>query len=283
MTLVNGIESDTILTGDRGLNYGDGLFETLAVCNGVPLCWNQHISRLGMGCGRLKIPCPPDALLFEEATRVCGGLALGVLKILITRGTGSRGYRIPDAVTPSRILSTHPWPDFSVSQGLNGVAATVCETRLGNNPALAGIKHLNRLEQVLARSEWSDPGIAEGLMLDTEGRVIEGTMSNLFLVTQDRLLTPDLAKAGVAGIMRELVMLEAARLAVAVGVASVTLADVRNADELFLSNSLFGIWPIRSLDGRAYRVGPLGLRLRRRLLADGYIAGVESPGTSEDF
>ncbi len=282
MTLVNGIESDTILTGDRGLNYGDGLFETLAVRDGVPLCWNRHISRLAMGCGRLKIPCPPDALLFEEATRVCSGLALGVLKILITRGTGGRGYRIPEALTPSRILATHPWPEFSVSQGLNGVAVRICQTRLGSNPCLAGIKHLNRLEQVLARREWSDPGIAEGLMLDPEARVIEGTMSNLFLVTQGRLVTPDLAKAGVAGIMRELVMLEAARLGVAVGVAPVTLADVRNADELFLSNSLFGIWPIRSLDGRAYRVGPVGLRLRRRLLAEGYIAGAGPPGTSED-
>ncbi len=119
-------------------------------------------------------------------------------------------------------------------------------------------------------------------MLDTESRVIEGTMSNLFLVMHDRLLTPDLAKAGVAGIMRDLVMLAAARLGVSVSVAPVTLEDVGNAEELFLSNSLFGIWPISSLDGRAYRVGPLGLRLRRRLLAEGYIAGVESPGTSDD-
>ncbi len=273
MRLVNGIASDVISTRDRGLNYGDGLFETMAVRSGAPVCWSRHMARLAAGCQRLRIPCPPDALLWEEAGRVCSGVALGVLKIVVTRGTNGRGYRIPDTVTPTRVLSSHPWPEMPASRGTEGVSVTICQTRLGINPQLAGIKHLNRLEQVMGRSEWDGPRFAEGLMLDTAGRVIEGTTSNLFLVTADGLVTPDLAHAGVAGIMRDLVLEEADTLDVAARVASVSREDLSYAEELFLSNSLFGIWPIRSLDGRVYRVGPLALRLRDRLLAKGCIAG----------
>ena len=273
MRLVNGIASDVISTRDRGLNYGDGLFETMAVRSGAPVCWSRHMARLAAGCQRLRIPCPPDALLWEEAGRVCSGVALGVLKIVVTRGTNGRGYRMPDTVTPTRVLSSHPWPEMPASWGIEGVSVTICQTRLGINPQLAGIKHLNRLEQVMGRSEWDGPRFAEGLMLDTAGRVIEGTTSNLFLVTADGLVTPDLAHAGVAGIMRDLVLEEADTLDVAARVASVSREDLSYAEELFLSNSLFGIWPIRSLDGRVYRVGPLALRLRDRLLAKGCIAG----------
>ncbi len=273
MRLVNGMESDSISTDDRGLNYGDGLFETMAVKEGAPVCWDRHISRLHAGCRRLRIPCPPGALLRKEATRLCAGLELGVVKIVVTRGATGRGYRMPDAATPSRILSVHPWPDFPASRGTKGVAVAVCQTRLGLNPGLAGVKHLNRLEQVLARSEWDETRFAEGLMLDMAGRVVEGTMSNLFLVSSDRLLTPDLADAGVAGIMRDLVIQEALGLDAAVTVAPVSMEDVNHAEELFLSNSLFGIWPINSVDGTSYRVGPVALRLRQRLLAEGFIVG----------
>ncbi len=275
MRLVNGIESDRISTADRGLNYGDGLFETMAVRKGAPVCWAQHMARLHAGCRGLRMPCPPEALLLEEATRVCAELELGVIKLIITRGATGRGYRIPDTATPTRILSTHPWPDFPRSSGEEGVAVTVCKTRVGLNPGLAGIKHLNRLEQVLARSELDDTRYAEGLMLDVAGHVVEGTMSNLFLATKGGVLTPDLADAGVAGIMRDLVRQEAGALGVAVTVAPVTMEDVNRAQELFLRNSLFGIWPINSVDGRRYRVGPVALRLRQRLLAEGYIAGAD--------
>ncbi len=272
MTLVNGIEADAVSVHDRGLSYGDGLFETFAVAEGRPIAWEPHISRLQNGCQRLRIPCPAEALLRAEATRVCAGLTLGVLKIIVTRGANGRGYRIPEVVNPSRILTIYPWPAFPRSRAREGVRVTVCQTRLAANPGLAGIKHLNRLEQVLARSEWDGPHYAEGLMLDTAGRVVEGTMSNLFLVIDGQLVTPDLADAGVAGIMRGLVLAEAAALDIGATVAPVGLDDLRRAEELFLCNSLFGVWPIKGLDGQAYRVGPLALRLRHRLLAKGYIA-----------
>ncbi len=272
MTLVNGIEADAVSVQDRGLSYGDGLFETLAVADGLPIAWEPHISRLRNGCQRLRIPCPAEALLRAEATRVCAGLRLGVLKIIVTRGANGRGYRIPEVVNPTRILTTYPWPAFPGSRAREGVLVTVCQTRLSANPRLAGIKHLNRLEQVLARSEWDSHHYAEGLMLDAADRVVEGTMSNLFLVMDGQLVTPDLADAGVAGIMRGLVLAEAPALDMSVRVASVSLEDLRRAEELFLCNSLFGVWPIKGLDGQAYRVGPLAPRLRQRLLAKGYIA-----------
>ncbi len=272
MILVNGIEADSLSTGDRGLQYGDGLFETLAVQRGRPLCWDRHMQRLRVGCERLSIHCPESELISGEAERVIGGISLGVLKIVVTRGPGDRGYRIPPHSRPTRILSSLPWPPFSSAWVQQGVAVRVCDTRLARNPRLAGIKHLNRLEQVLARSEWDDPQIAEGLMLDTSNRVIEGTASNLFAVTAGRLLTPDLADAGVEGIMRGLVLDAARALGVPVDVRCVYPKDLRHADELFLSNSLFGVWPIRQLHDRAYPVGPLSLRLRGMLTADGYIA-----------
>ena len=273
MILVNGIEADSLSTSDRGLQYGDGLFETLAVQDGIPLCWERHIQRLRTGCERLRLSCPDGKLLSREAARVSRGLSLGVLKMVITRGPDGRGYKIPAVARPTRILSSLSWPEFSPAWSEQGVVATVCKTRLSPNPCLAGIKHLNRLEQVLARSEWDDPQIAEGLMLDAANRVVEGTMSNVFMVKQGRLLTPDLADAGVEGIMRGLVLELARAFDVTVKVQSVNLADLENAEELFLSNSLFGIWPIRKLGDTAYRVGPLSLRLRDMLIADGYIAG----------
>lgn len=260
--LINGRAGQALAVTDRGLHYGDGLFETLAVSAGVPELWKRHLQRLSEGCQRLAIPAPEANLLWVEAERVCAGSVRAVLKIVITRGSGGRGYRSPEKPRPTRIVSLHAWPAYPPNWQQAGVAVRVCRHRLSLNPALAGLKHLNRLDQVLARQEWTDAEYAEGLMLDPFERVVEGTMSNLFLVRGGRLLTPDLSQAGIAGVMRGLIMDSAAALGVACGTVALTLADLRQADEVFLCNSVIGIWPVQRLEAMSYAApGPLTARL----------------------
>ncbi len=261
MMLINGHALDKVDALDRGLHYGDGLFETLAVRAGQPLLWRRHRQRLAEGCARLGLPPPDDSLLDQEAAQVCAGVTQGVLKIILTRGVGGRGYRAPAAAQPTRIVARYPWPDYSSESATRGIVIRVCATRMAQNPSLAGMKHLNRLEQVLARNEWDDPRIAEGIMLDNEERVISGTMSNLFLVKAGALLTPDVTQCGVAGVMRGLILDIAARLDITARIGEITLNDVLEADEVFVCNSLIGLWPVRQLAERHYVRGPLRTRL----------------------
>ena len=259
--LVNGKATDGLSVLDRGLQYGDGLFETFRIHDGLPQFWDRHMLRLARGCERLRMPAPPLEQLADEARQLCEERQAGVLKIIITRGGGGRGYGPPEEVHPSRIVARFPAPHYPASYLQDGVAVRVCDTRLGMNPALAGLKHLNRLEQVLARAEWRDPTIAEGLMCDTEGRVVEATMSNVFAVRDGRLLTPELSRCGVAGILREVVLELAAGLAVPAQECSLQIEDLMSSQELFLTNSVMGIWPVRRLMDRAFTVGPVTQRL----------------------
>lgn len=262
MILVDGRPAETVTAADRGLQYGDGLFETLAVRRGRPELWDRHLRRLAGGCARLGLPAPDPATLAGEAAGLCRGVDRGVLKLLLTRGAGGRGYRPPPAPRPTRILSLHPWPDYPPAWWREGVVARVCRQPLSLNPALAGLKHLNRLDQVLARAEWDNPAVAEGLMLDPLGRVVEGTMSNLFLGRRGVLYTPRLDQAGVAGVMRALVLELAARQGLSCREVNVSLADLEAADEVFLCNSVVGLWPVRRLEGKVYPApGPLAARL----------------------
>jgi 4-amino-4-deoxychorismate lyase len=274
--LVDGEEGRAISPLDRGLAYGDGLFETLAVVDGRPRRLDRHLRRLAEGCRRLGLPTPDLTVLAAEGARLAAGVGAerAVWKLLLTRGVGGRGYRPPVPATATRISLLFPWPDFPAANTEAGVTVRLCTTRLAGNPALAGLKHLNRLEQVLARAEWDDPAVAEGLMADEAGRIVEGTMSNLFWVRDGRLLTPDLARCGVAGIARAVVLEEAAALGCPATVGEVTAAGLQAASEAFLCNSLIGAWPIRRLlaplggeMGRDLPVGPLTRRLQAALAA----------------
>lgn len=256
--LVNGEPRGDISVLDRGFQYGDGLFETIAVHRERLRLWDRHVRRLRDGCRRLAIPGPPDDLLDEEARRLCTGVARGVLKIIVTRGAGGRGYAPPAGDVPAtRVLTIHPWPDYPERYYTEGVAVRVCRTRLADSVLLGGLKHLNRLEQITARSEWHDPSIAEGLMLDHDGHVVEGTMSNVFLVGAAGLITPDVARAGVAGVMRGLILDAAAETGLACTVRRVTYEELQQARELFLCNSLIGAWPVKSLEQRRLGPGPV--------------------------
>ena len=253
-TLVNGELTTCIATSDRALHYGDGLFETIAVKAGECEHWYEHMTRLADGCQRLNIPTPDAHQLLVESQQLCADQEQAVLKIIISRGSGGRGYRAPEPVQPTRIVSVHPWPRYPASYVQEGVQLHLCSTKLACQPALAGIKHLNRLEQVLARNEWHDPDISEGLMSDVNGNIIEGTMSNYFLVSNGELITPKIVDCGVTGIMRKHILNQAVLHEISVKEKNITLDELYAADELFICNSIIGIWPVKKLQDIEYDV-----------------------------
>ncbi len=262
--LVNGEARNGVTIHDRGLQYGDGLFETIAIRAGQPLLWDRHLARLLRGCSRLGIEPPPAQLLYEEAQRLCDDVARAVLKLTLTRGPGAGGYAPWDSGPPTRLLYLRPWPDYDAANPQTGVDVRICRMRLSRNPSLAGIKHLNRLEQVLARAEWQRD-FAEGLMFDDKDRLIEGTASNIFLVSRGTLLTPDLSEAGVEGVIRESVLEYAHEAALPFEITEISRAQLDDADELFLTNSLIGIWPVRRVESRRYPIGSVTRRLQQSL------------------
>jgi 4-amino-4-deoxychorismate lyase len=253
-SMVNGKISDCISVNDRGLQYGDGCFETIAVQHGRALLLDKHMSRLTIGCTRLGISLGGLAdQIVEEAKNIAINTEKGVLKIVITRGAGGRGYRTDQKLEPTRILSLMPWPHYAKDYRTKGIAMRLCDTRLSENKKLAGIKHLNRLEQVLARSEWQDSH-QEGLMLDQAGYVIEGTMSNIFIQIGNELRTPDLKSCGVSGVMRHEILQQLSKDRVNCQESQVDLEMIFNADALFICNSLIGLWPVTSLDDKLFSI-----------------------------
>jgi 4-amino-4-deoxychorismate lyase len=262
--LVNGQPGDCVMVTDRGLAYGDGLFETLAVRDGRALHWDRHMTRMAAGCERLGLPMPDPRQWRAEAQSAIGTQDCGALKLMLTRGAGPRGYRPPRGPATTRIVMGLPPVDRPDGLGETGVDVCICRTRLGRNPALAGVKHLNRLEQVMARGEWDDE-YHEGIMLDTEDLVIEATMSNLFLIRDDTLCTPVLDQCGVAGITRARVMEAAHALGIPTREGRFRVRDLQEAEGLFLTNTLIDIWPVRRLADRSVPVSPMVGRLREAL------------------
>jgi len=263
--LVNGQPNDCVPTSDRGLLYGDGVFETVAVENGQLRYWSQHLRRLQSGCERLGMAPVNATLLERECHSLIEESQQAVIKVIITRGSGGRGYRTPGQARSTRIIQLNEWPNYPASCTESGIKTRICQTRLGHNPSLAGIKHLNRLEQVLARQEWDDPVIMEGLMLDASGNLVEGTMSNVFVVKDAVLMTPDLQLCGVAGIMRAHVLDMAAEHSIAARIQRLELDALLQADEVFICNSLMGIWPVIGVDEYDFLKGPVTGRLQTLL------------------
>ena len=266
LSWVDGQPADGMPVQDRGLAYGDGLFETIKIVDGQAALLGRHLDRLADGCHRLAIPCDLAALRLQLA-EFGAALQNGVAKLIVTRGDGKRGYGPPATIRPRTVLLGSPLPEYPPEHREQGIHLYPCATRLGEQPALAGLKHLNRLEQVLARGEWQDPRFAEGLMRDTSGRVIEGVFSNLFVVESGVLLTPSVDRCGVAGVMREEIIERAGRAGDKTQVCDLALERLMGADEVFVCNSLYGIWPVRQFEAGVWPVGPLTRKLQR-LVAD---------------
>jgi 4-amino-4-deoxychorismate lyase len=248
---VNGVPGATISPLDRGFAYGDGLFETCRYHAGQIPLWDFHRERLLAGAQRLKIALDESVLIrylgeLLDSLR-SAGFTTAVIKIQITRGVGGRGYRIPAEMAPTYCIGAFPAEPLRARNFQAGIDVRLCTQRLSANKSLAGMKHLNRLEQILARSEWQDE-YAEGLLMDETGNIIEATVSNLFVVKGGRLFTPDLSCSGVAGVMRRTIMEKLApQLSVPVEATAIKQEFLCQADELFLCNSVYGIWPVNVL------------------------------------
>lgn len=259
--LINGVPGNAISIQDRGLLYGDGVFRTMLVRNHSLQHWTAHYKKLQHDCHALGLECPAEPLLRDELELVVQQQRDATAKIIITRGESARGYAPPASPRITRIVTSGDVPRYPEAYSRAGVRLHVCQLRLAHQPRLAGIKHLNRLENVLAAAEWSDPGIAEGLLLDQSGLVIEGTRTNLFCVKNEALLTPDLGQCGVAGVQRERVIEWAKLHGVACDIASLTLNELQSADEIFLVNSIIGLWPVQEMSGFRSEHHPISNRI----------------------
>jgi branched-subunit amino acid aminotransferase/4-amino-4-deoxychorismate lyase len=344
--LINGKPTSNISHQDRGLNYGDGLFETIAVSNNQAEFWHCHLQRLNYGCDKLNIARPNPQLLHDEAKTLIGKQVSASLKIIITRGNSERGYKINQHNPPTRILSISPPSSSRLSENadflqnkakfgekaqftgvnehfepnfnavleercvlgqttrrlsenadflqnkakfgekaqftgvnehfepnfnavleercvlgqpptpnpapLKHIQLTQCSTKLAHS-CLAGIKHLNRLEQVLGRNEWDDADFSEGLMQDHHGFFIEGVMSNFFIIKNQIFYTPDLSHCGVSGVMRSVVMWLIEHLKYSLVITQLTEKDIRDADEIFMCNCLMPIWSVEKFNHKTYQ------------------------------
>ncbi len=267
ISLING-ERGSIDPRDRGLAYGDGVFETMASRQGRIRWLAHHLDRLLLGCRRLAIPPPDRALLRDEIEAHIPRDESAVVKLIITRGSGARGYRVSSSAEPVRIVLIGPWPPLSADDYTRGIVVKTCAMRLGENPQLAGLKHLCRLEQVLAQMEIEGTAAQEGLVRSSSGYVVSGISSNVFGVREDTLLTPRIVRCGVRGVMRRAVLEQAAQIGLATREVDISPAALVECEELFVTNAVMGIRPVRELDGTAFPVGPLTLQLMA-LLGDG--------------
>lgn len=256
--MINGQWQTQLSALDRGLAYGDGVFRTLRVEQGQPLQWARHWQKLQADAAKIGLTLPPVEIFNAEVKAFLAAQSptRGCLKITLTRGIGERGYRLPTQTTTTRILQSSPLPDRYHNP--EAVRVRLCHLKLAEQPALAGIKHLNRLENVLARAEWQDETIFEGILCNTRDLVIGGVMSNIFMLHGKVLSTPELRTSGVAGVVREQLLEEAtAQFGWQTKVRPLTLADLRAAQAVFLSNSLFGVVPVSEVIGmRQWQASP---------------------------
>ncbi|GIX35744.1 MAG: aminodeoxychorismate lyase [Lysobacteraceae bacterium] len=263
---VDGRAGSGVPADDRGLAYGDGLFETVLVVEGRPVWWEAHLDRLEHGAAVLGIVAPARGLWWNDllaARAELPGLARGrwVARLTLTRGSGPRGYALRAPMRPRRILALAPAPACA-DAARHGLRLRWCRTALAVQPALAGLKHLNRLEQVLARQEWNEPGIDEGLMCDTRGAVVSAISANLLCLTGRGWVTPPVTQAGVAGVCRRMLLENGW-----VGEGELRCDEVDGARALAVCNSVRGILPVRQLGTRGWGIEPELRALQRRLAA----------------
>jgi 4-amino-4-deoxychorismate lyase len=269
VVLVNGAPwhaavADGVGALDRGLHFGDGLFETIACRGGRPRFLTLHLERLARGCERLAIGIPDPAEFGAEVEKLAAGCEAALVKMIVTRGAATaRGYGARGDERSTRISLRYGWPPEDPRLSAEGVIVRLSELRLGENPALAGLKHLSRLELVLARRGLDAAGVHEALLLSSSGRLVSGSMTNVFLVEGNRLRTPRIDVCGVAGVMRHVVLRAAQRDGLAVEEGALGREDLERAQEVFLTNARVGIWPVRQVDTRTLSPGPMTRRLQQ--------------------
>ncbi|MES3006416.1 MAG: aminodeoxychorismate lyase [Pseudomonadota bacterium] len=261
--LINGQIQNSLPVSDRAVQYGDGLFETVKIRGRTPVFWDRHLIRLKQSCARLRLPCDFQ-LLESEVHQMLDSIDSdhqnSILKIIVSRGSGGRGYTPPATPSVTRIVQLHSFPAGYEKHAIDGVRTLQCRHPLSKNNALAGMKHLNRLDQVIASMELTDDA-EEGLMGDGSGLLIEGIKTNVFLIHDGRIITPALTESGVAGIMREVLLEHFATMAIAVEIRQVRFTELCEASELFVCNSVLGVWPVVSMTRESdilhFPIGPV--------------------------
>lgn len=245
MFLINGTESETLAVNDRGVQFGDGCFTTARIIRGQIQFLSAHITRLQTTCEKLFIPYRDWALLAQEMTLQAQPHQDGVLKVMMTRGTGGRGYSAAGCESPTRVLSVSPYPAHYPRWREEGISLSLSPVQLGRNPSLAGLKHLNRLEQVLIRSHLEQTDADEALVLDSEGWLTECCAANVFWRKGFDVFTPRLDQAGVNGIMRQHILATLAPSPFRVVEVTTRPDALREADEVLICNALMPLVPVR--------------------------------------
>lgn len=264
---VDGVEARSVVLDDRGLHYGDGLFETIAASGGRARLLAAHLARLAHGCAALGIAMPDTARLRAEIARAAGLAAHVVVKLIVTRGSATgRGYAAAGNETPRRIVCAYAWPE-GPEHAPEPARVAVAQRRVADRPLLAGVKHLNRLEQVLARTEARERGLDEALLCTDDGRIVSGGMTNLFLAAGERLVTPPAGQCAVAGVMRAATIDCARRFGLRVEERSIGLAELATAGSAWLTNARVGLWPVARLEDRALAEHPATRPLQAALRA----------------
>lgn len=271
--LINGSFDQAISVYDRGFAYGDGVFRTMKIRNGLPVSWPFHYQKLVADCAAIGIVCPSAELLMSDLQKlferdIFSDDITHVAKIMITRGEGERGYAPPVITVPTRVVVKSDFPHYAGSLYEQGAQLHVCNIRLAIQPKLAGIKHLNRLENVLARMEWREDTIFDGLLLDPSGNVIECTMSNVFARFGRDLITPDLSQCGVSGITRQRILGLGSVLGMNIQVKSLTLDEFLQADEIIICNSLYGAFQVTGINQKTWPQQELAASIRNIVTYD---------------
>lgn len=264
-TLVNGSDADSIGLIDRGFQFGDGVFETMVWNHGRIELLTAHANRLQQGCDRLGIePAPLAKTLQKDIHRVCEDLDQAVVRVFVTRGNSPRGYRIPADIQPNIVVGSYPWPKSMSPGSSRAYRVKVCDYRLARQPELAGIKHMNRIDQIMATREIA-AGYDEGLLCDSADLLISGTMTNVFLVQDDTLVTPALDNCGIKGVMRYHILQLAEKMNIPYKIHEIPVDRLQQVSEVFVSNSLLGIRPVTGMDHKEYEAPG---RITKRLMTE---------------
>lgn len=247
--------ADQISIKDRAFNYGDGVFETIAVHHYKLHYWSEHYYRLKVGCDKLAIKPPNENDLLSDIAKLDLSESSSVLKIVVSRGDGGRGYSVIGVGEPNIVISKNPWPAFVEPYQQKGIKVRLCQHRLTINSALAGIKHLNRLDQILARNEWHNDDYQEGLMLDQNDYLLEGISSNLFVKINQQWITSPIKDCAIAGVMREAVVRKMNELGINMEQRKIHVSELSSVKEMFVSNSIWGIVPVVSCESNLFAIG----------------------------
>jgi len=253
-TIVNGTFTDQISVTDRALNYGDGVFETIAVHDKALHYWNEHYQRLQKGCDILGFSAPTESELLADIKKLTLFAGSSVIKIIVSRGQGGRGYLAAGVTQATTVITQHTWPEYVNRYQSQGIKSRICQHRLIINPALVGIKHLNRLDQVLARNEWHNDDIQEGFMLDCDENITEGTCTNIFFKTNNEWITPADSNCAVAGVMRAAVINKASQTGLEIKQQNIKLSELAAVTECFVCNSIWGVVPVLSCDSYHFEI-----------------------------